>query len=141
MTTRTSEALCGSLGMDRRVGRSRLAKWSVQAIAVLTTISVVLPYRELSACACSTVVVGQGAVSSSMTVDDRTAELSLNQSDIDLPGVVPVSLTRKYMSGNGAIGIFGYGWATDYSTWLVTTSGDVEVAIDGSTTKFKSSND
>ncbi len=127
--------------MDQRVGRSRLAKWSVQAIAVLTTISVVLPYRELSACACSTVVVGQGAVSSSMTVDDRTAELSLNQSDIDLPGVVPVSLTRKYMSGNGAIGIFGYGWATDYSTWLVTTSGDVEVAIDGSTTKFKSSND
>jgi len=87
-------------------------------------------------CACSEVVIGQGTVSSHVSVDDSSAELALIQSDIELPGVIPVELVRLYKSGNGQLGPFGYGWTFRGSAYLETTTGDIEINIEGGVQKF-----
>ena len=58
----------------------------------------------------------QRVVTSSMSVDNTSGNLTLVQSDILLPGLIPVELTRTYQSGFQNVGIFGFGWSATCST-------------------------
>jgi len=108
---------------------------ATRAILIWMAVAVVLPSSRLLACACSEVVVG-GVISSSMNVDDESGDLSLIQSDIELPGIIPITLVRTYQSSTSAFGIFGPGWSVDSISYMQTTTGDIEIVFPGSQAKF-----
>ena len=96
------------------------------------------------ACACTEVVGGSGAVSSNLSVDNKKGNLSLVQSDISQPGLVPVELTRTFQNNLSEHGPFGCGWTVNMLNYMQTTSGgwtggDIKINFNGQVETFSSS--
>lgn len=120
--------------------RSRISAFGVKTILVLLAALIGMPNPRVLACACTEVVGGSGAVSSNLSVSDSDGSLALVQSDIKLPGLVPIQLTRTYESESNLFGMFGPGWMVDIVSFLKTTTGDIEVHFNGNVEKFASGN-
>ena len=116
--------------------RSRIAAFGVKTILVLMAMLIGMPNPRVLACACTEVVGGSGAVSSDLSVADSDGSLALVQSDIKLPGVIPVTLTRTYKSDSTLFGMFGPGWMVDIVSFLKTTSGNIDVHFHGNVETF-----
>jgi hypothetical protein len=120
--------------------RSRIAAFGVKTMLVLLAALIGMPNPRVLACACTEVVGGSGAVSSNLSVSDSDGSLALVQSDIKLPGLVPIELTRTYKSESNLFGMFGPGWMVDIVSFLKTTTGDIEIHFNGNVEMFASEN-
>ncbi|MFA6289440.1 MAG: DUF6531 domain-containing protein [Opitutaceae bacterium] len=127
----------GEMGVGQRMGLPKswaekpLCKWSVRLLLAWTVATLVAP-ANLVACACSEMVLGGATVRSSLNVDSKTAVLNLTQGDIELPGIVPVDLTRVYSGDNDNFTMFGFGWEFSDVSYLKTVTGDIKVVSGGS---------
>jgi YD repeat-containing protein len=83
-----------------------------------------------SGCACSEVAVGQSG-GSRVNVEKFYGALTLKQTDVDLPGYAGVNLTRTYDSLRKIFGMFGFGWGCGDYSYLLTTTGDIKVNLNG----------
>ena len=117
-------AIAGALPLlPRRWRRRVFAALGVKALLCLLALLVALPSPQVLACACSEVVIGSGVVTSSMSVDNQSGYLTLTQSDILLPGLIPVELTRTYQSDFTTLGPFGFGWTVNMLNFSLGTTG------------------
>lgn len=119
--------------------RSRISVFGVKSILVLLTVLIGMPSPRVWACACTEVVGGSGAVSSDLSVDDQSGSITLLQSDISEPGVIPLELTRTYQSDNTVFGIFGPGWVANTANNLEITLGNIQVNFNGGVETFSAS--
>ena len=96
----------------------RISVNGVKAILILLAVLIGLPSPWALGCACTEVVGGSGAVSSNLSVEDSSGGLVLVQSDIKLPGLIPVELTRTYQSNSNMFGMFGSGWSVNFVNFM-----------------------
>jgi len=122
--------------ISRRLKRQWWLRLGTKACLLWMAFAIALPSPRLLACACSEVVVGSGMVTSSMSVSDESGTLELVQSDIELPGLIPVELTRTYQSSTSRFGMFGPGWSVNFVSHLETTTGAIKVHFPGSLVTF-----
>lgn len=95
----------------------------------------IVPQQLWAGCACSEVAVGQSG-SSRLTVEKYYGSLTLDQTDVDLPGYPGINITRSYDSLRKSFGMFGYGWDTSIPSYLVKTTGDIQVSLSGKAVAF-----
>ena len=96
----------------------RISVNGVKAILTLLAVLIGMPSPWALGCACTEVVGGSGAVSSNLSVSDDSGGLVLVQSDIKLPGIIPVELTRTYQSNSNMFGMFGSGWSVNFVNFM-----------------------
>jgi RHS repeat-associated protein len=100
------------------------------AFVAFFCIWLVVPQQVWAGCACSEVAVGQSS-GSRVNVEKFYGALTLKQTDVDLPGYAGVNLTRTYDSLRKIFGMFGFGWGSGDYSYLLTTSGDIKVNLNG----------
>jgi len=143
--TEAAQAIAGALPVvPRRWSHSRVSILGVKALLVLMAVLIGMPSPAVWACACTEVVGGSGAVNSSLSVDNKTGIFTLVQSDIKLPGIVPVELTRTYQNSLSEHGPFGCGWSANMISYMQTTSGswtggDIKINFNGQVETFSAS--
>ena len=136
-----SSRLGRSFGVDRFLWRNRIVAWGVNAVIGTMLFLVAMPPPHLLACACSEVVVGNAATQwNNMSVDNTDGSLHLSQSDIYVPGYAPIKFLRAYWSNDPSWGPFGEGWSFNFDNYLVTTSGDISIYMEGKQQTFVAAN-
>jgi hypothetical protein len=58
-------------------------------------------------------------------IDTSTGSVSLSETDLSVPGQVPLSFTRYYHAQSDRYGTLGYRWSHTYDTRLVFAEDDV----------------
>ena len=79
-----------------------------------------------------------GRATAGEPVDLPTGRFVAQQTDLVLPGRIPVAIQRMYRSENSAVGLFGVGWTLDlYDTRLTTAGTSMSLVLpDQSTSLF-----
>jgi YD repeat-containing protein len=120
--------LAERMGVKRRWSRGYASKAVVYVLFGWMAFVLSVPL-DMLACACSEVAIGSATLNSSLSVNSNNASLDVVQGDIELPGIVPVNLTRVYNSGHNRYTMFGYGWDVPFVSSITTWTTGVQVSV------------
>lgn len=126
--------------LPRWAWRNSIPVWGLKGLTCVLFVLMALPAPSVLACACTDVVVNGASGQSSSVVDEYDGRFAISQLDIDIPGVLPIRLVRKYNSLNAVYGPFGFGWTVEGAiAHLENSTGDIEVNFGDSEEYFHSS--
>lgn len=112
-------------------------KWSARLLLVWVCGTLVAP-ANLLACACSEMAIGSAVVRSNLNVDSKTGVLNVTQGDIELPGIIPINLTRIYNGGDLTYTPFGRSWSIAGLSFLKMSDSytECDISMAGQLTHF-----